>query len=177
MKPMIFSSRLRFLPLLLAFGIFAPPPLLRSEDDAYKRAREEQDRRERERKEDEYRNRLIEGSGSRSPTGGGDSSAGGGSFAAIAYSMATRNFGYSYNYGSLEQAQRAALSECKGQDAKAIIWAKNGWYCALAVAKDGSYGCASGPTAAKARAEALAACREVAKTNDVSIAVCVYAGK
>jgi hypothetical protein len=95
-------------------------------------------------------------------------------FAAIVYSESTGKYGYAYDYVTLAEAKQVALKHCTPADARLIAWAKNGWYVALAVGTDGSYGHGSGPTAAKARAVALANCRKY--TTDCKIAVCVYSG-
>ena len=51
-------------------------------------------------------------------------------------------------------AEREAMRRCNTEDAKALCWAKGGWYCALA---DGSksYGAAMAATAEEAKAKAL----------------------
>jgi hypothetical protein len=95
-------------------------------------------------------------------------------YAAIAYSESTGEYGYAFDYGTLGAAQRMALTRCGAADARLVGWAKNGWYCALAVGADGSYGYGSGPTAARARTVALGHCREY--TADCQVVVCVYSG-
>jgi hypothetical protein len=94
-------------------------------------------------------------------------------FAAIAYSRSTGNWGYSYNYPTLDGARRRALAQCKGSDARVVIWAKNR-YCALAVGKNGS-GWATGVTAAQAGMKALAECGK--QTTNCRILTCVYSGR
>jgi len=75
-------------------------------------------------------------------------------FAAIAYSKSTGQWGYGYQHGSVGDANREAIRQCKAPDAAVICWAKNGWYCAFA---DGpkSYAGASAATAAEAKEKAL----------------------
>jgi len=119
-------------------------------------------RRDQERKARAYQDKLIEGctksSASRSDQ-----------YAAIAYSPATKNWGYSYQYPNLAAAQRAAVGECKTADAIPVGWASNGWYCALALGEDGSWSAASGATAAVAKAEALKECRKLTTTQCVVV--------
>ena len=92
-------------------------------------------------------------------------------FAAIAFSTTTHTWGYSYGVGDLESAQHKAVQFCKANDAKVVIWAKNGWYCALAVGAEGSWGAKSAATAEQAKAEALEECRKF--TKDCKIVACV----
>jgi hypothetical protein len=95
-------------------------------------------------------------------------------YAAIAYSQSTGRYGYAFGYSTLAEAREMAQTRCGSVDACQAGWARNGWYCALAVGADGSYGYGSGSTAARARAVALGNCRKY--TNDCKIAVCVYSG-
>jgi hypothetical protein len=128
----------------------------RAEDD-----RQEQNRRDRIKQREEWTRQDIEAAKQHE------------FYAAIAYSPSTSNYGYSYKYETLADAQREALRQCKAKDAETVAWARNGWYCALAVGKDG-YGHGSGKTAAAARAMALRECRK--QTTDCKIVVCVYSG-
>ena len=93
-------------------------------------------------------------------------------FAAIAYSVSTGKWGYSYRWGSRAEAEQEALKYCEADDAKAVMWTRNAW-CALALGDDGSYGYAWGDTAELARQYATEQCLKYGKNP--SIAVCVSA--
>jgi hypothetical protein len=60
-------------------------------------------------------------------------------YGAVAYSVKTGKYGYGYNYGTRAQAERAALSEVKADDAKVLTWVQYGWIV-LVIADDGAYG-------------------------------------
>ena len=92
-------------------------------------------------------------------------------YAAIAYSPATKSWGFGRQYSSLAAARRAAVGECKAADAIPVGWASNGWYCALAIGADGSYGCGAGITVEAAKNNALKECRKF--TADCSVVSCV----
>jgi hypothetical protein len=83
----------------------------------------------------------------------------GDTYAAIAYSPATGNYGYGYNYVSRGSAEAAAIRNCKANDARIVTWVNNGW-CALALGDDKtawgvgwSYGNGATNTFAKRTAE------------------------
>lgn len=97
-------------------------------------------------------------------------------YGAIAYSPATGRYGYSWSYGTLAAAQRAAIASCKADDARPVAWARNNYYCALAVGTDDAWGTGSGPTAAAARAMALRECRS-RTTTECRVLVCVRAAE
>lgn len=92
-------------------------------------------------------------------------------FAAIAFSAGTHQFGFAYGQDSLQLAQQKAVGFCKASDAKAIVWSQNGWYCALALAKDGSWGAKNAATGEKAKALALEECGK--RAGDCKIVACV----
>jgi serine/threonine-protein kinase len=99
----------------------------------------------------------------------------GDTYAAIAYSPTTGNFGYAYNYGSRWAAERAALRNCKAKDAKIVTWVSNG-FCALALGDDKSawgvgwsYG--QGATNTYAKKQALMQCGK--RTKNARLVVCV----
>jgi len=87
-------------------------------------------------------------------------------FSAIAYSESTKRWGYGWGKESRGEAEREAIRQCKADDAKAMCWAKGGWYCALA---DGpkSYGAAMAATAEEAQAKALKFADEVAPGSKI----------
>ena len=60
-------------------------------------------------------------------------------YGAIAYSPKTGMYGYGWNHGSRAAAEKAALSECKADDAKVVTWVQFGW-AALVIADDKAYG-------------------------------------
>lgn len=62
-----------------------------------------------------------------------------GKFAALAYSSATGEYGWSTNRDSRAEAEREALARCKGADRRIVGWVGNG-YLALAIGMDGYYG-------------------------------------
>jgi serine/threonine-protein kinase len=59
------------------------------------------------------------------------------SYAAIAYSPATGQYGYSYDYRSRKAAEKAALEKCGADDARIACWVNFG-FCALALGNDKS---------------------------------------
>ncbi len=61
----------------------------------------------------------------------------GDTYAAIAYSQSTRNFGYGENYPTLAGAETRALLECNAPDAVIVTWVQDGWV-ALALGNDPS---------------------------------------
>jgi hypothetical protein len=98
----------------------------------------------------------------------------GDTYAAIAYSQNTGSVGYAYNCGSRGEAERMALRNCKGSDARIVTWVNNG-FCALAVGQDGAWGIGyswgDGASNTEARARALAECRK--RTTGARIRVCI----
>jgi len=60
-------------------------------------------------------------------------------YGAIAFSPKTGKYGYAWNWGSREAAEKAALAEVKADDAKNLTWVKYGW-AVLVIAEDGAYG-------------------------------------
>ena len=90
-------------------------------------------------------------------------------YAAIAVSPSTAKYGYAVKYASREEAEQKAVKFCDADDAKAVVWVRNGW-CALA--KVGSnYGWDKGETAAEARANAVMQC---SKYGDApAVVVCI----
>jgi serine/threonine-protein kinase len=61
------------------------------------------------------------------------------SYAAVAFSPSTGEFGYAWNHGSRSEAERVALSRCTEKDAKIIGWVNDG-FMAVAIGEDNSYG-------------------------------------
>ena len=57
------------------------------------------------------------------------------SFAAIAYSPATGKYGFAYDLRSRAAAEKAALENCKAEDARVVAWVNDG-FCALALGAD-----------------------------------------
>jgi len=60
-------------------------------------------------------------------------------YAAIAFSPKTGKYGYAWNYSTRAAAEKAALSECKADDAKVVTWVQFGW-AVLVIAEDNAYG-------------------------------------
>lgn len=95
------------------------------------------------------------------------------SYAAIAYSPSTGQWGYGNGYPSQAEAVARARAECGRADAK-TSWAKNAWI-ALAISdrSPGGYGMAWATTASGARSRAIAQCRKF--NPDARVVVCVSA--
>jgi hypothetical protein len=60
------------------------------------------------------------------------------SYAAVAYSPATRRYYYAYNYGTRYEAEQAALRGLNKWDGRVAGWVKGGFF-ALAVSYDGGW--------------------------------------
>lgn len=60
-------------------------------------------------------------------------------YGALVYSPKTGKYGYSWNHPTRSAAERAALAECKEDDAKVLTWVKFGW-AVLVIAEDKGYG-------------------------------------
>jgi serine/threonine-protein kinase len=95
------------------------------------------------------------------------------SYAAIAYSPSTGQWGYGNGYPSQSAAIARARRECGRGDAR-TFWCKNAWI-ALAISdrSRGGFGWAWAPTAGAARSKALAQCRS--RNPDARVVVCVSA--
>lgn len=81
------------------------------------------------------------------------------SYAAIAYSEDTGQWGYSYGLGCRAEAENDALSRCGGDDARIVVWCENAC-AALAVGDNGAYGYAWGSCRAEAERRAVRECRK-----------------
>ncbi|HBI45250.1 MAG TPA: hypothetical protein DDY78_20710 [Planctomycetales bacterium] len=79
-------------------------------------------------------------------------------------------WGYSYNYGSQEEAEEEAIKQCEADDAKAVTWARNAW-CALALGDEGAYGHGWADTASAARAKAMKQCRKYGEHPHIVVCV------
>ena len=91
-------------------------------------------------------------------------------FAAIAFSQSTGSYGYGYGFDARSGAENEALAQCSGDDAKVVVWVKNGW-CALAVGDDNAYGYGWAEDLGTARKIALAECRK--RTTNSRVVICV----
>ncbi|HEY4283275.1 MAG TPA: DUF4189 domain-containing protein [Chthoniobacterales bacterium] len=85
-------------------------------------------------------------------------------YAAIAYSPSTGNYGYAYDYKSRKGAEAAALEKCNELDAQIVCWINRG-FCSLALGDDKSawgvgweYG--NGAQSKKSENRALENCRK-----------------
>ena len=85
------------------------------------------------------------------------------SYAVIAYSPATGEYGYTSECSTFEEAEKVAVSRCKAPDARLGVWARNQW-CALAIAEDKTPGYGFATTKAVAERNALSQCRQRTKT-------------
>jgi hypothetical protein len=97
------------------------------------------------------------------------------SFAAIAYSPSTGEFGYAHSYEDRESAEKAALDACSPKDARIVCWINNG-FCALALGDDKSawgvgYEYAGGASNTDAMATAVAECKK--RTTGAHVALCL----
>lgn len=156
-----FGTWLRTMLLLLYVAGFARLPGTARADE-----RDDQNTRDRIKQRERWTEQDLEETRRRGATE---------HYAAIAYSESTGRYGFAFGYGALAEAQETARTRCEAADAQLVCWAKNGWYCALAVGADGAFGYGSGPTAARARAVALGNCQKHT-TTACRIAVCVYSG-
>ena len=95
------------------------------------------------------------------------------SYAAIAYSPSSGQWGYGNGYPSQAAAIARARAECGRSDAR-TFWCKNSWIAlAISDSSAGGFGWAYAPTAAAARSKALALCRS--RNPDARVVVCVSA--
>jgi hypothetical protein len=80
-------------------------------------------------------------------------------YGAIAYSESSGNWGSSYDYGSRQQAENAALNRCGSDDCEVKAWFKNS--CgALAAGDDGALGWSwAADSREEAESRALSECR------------------
>lgn len=60
-------------------------------------------------------------------------------YAAIAFSPKTGKYGFAWNHSSRYSAERAALANCKADDAKVVTWVNFGW-AVLVIGEDNAYG-------------------------------------
>lgn len=98
-------------------------------------------------------------------------------YGAIAYSKASRTWGWSYDYSNRQGAEREALSECKAQgtDCIVVLWFANA--CgALAVAPDGNYQTAWAADRHAAEGAAMRKCATVSERCVVETWVCTSRG-
>lgn len=95
------------------------------------------------------------------------------SYAAIAFSPSTGQWGYGNGYSTRAAALQRARNECGASDAR-TFWTKNAWI-ALAVSDQdpGGYGWAWASTAAQARAKARNECLK--RNPDARVVVTVSA--
>src|SRR5690348_2692795 len=80
-----------------------------------------------------------------------------GGFGAIAYSPATRRYGWSYNVQGQANAEETAMCNCGASDAIILVWGHH-TYLALALAENGGYGAGWDTKPERAKQQALAAC-------------------
>jgi serine/threonine-protein kinase len=81
-------------------------------------------------------------------------------YAAIAYSKATGEHGWSSGYESREEAKEEALTTCDAPDAEIVGVSMNAWR-ALAVGDNGNYGCSVGRTQDEAESKAILKCSAI----------------
>jgi hypothetical protein len=96
----------------------------------------------------------------------------GDNFGAIAYSPATRQYGYSYKYSSRAKAESVALAHCKAADARIVAWVQDNWWCCLALDLDaGAYGWGWGQNLSVARSKAQEAIARDSTNYYIAVAV------
>lgn len=92
-------------------------------------------------------------------------------FASIAYSTSTGQYGFAYGKPTAEEAEETALGFAEAEDAEVIVTVKNAW-CALALGDDQeAYGYGFGDTMEDARRNAFKEAKK--RTTGVFIAVCI----
>jgi hypothetical protein len=62
-------------------------------------------------------------------------------YAAVAYSESTGEYGYAWDQPSYGAAKNVALANCEADDAEIVGWVRGGWLV-LAIGHDNSYGTA-----------------------------------
>lgn len=100
-------------------------------------------------------------------------SVGAASYGAIAFSPRNGAFGYSYNYGTRDEAEARALRECRvrGGGCRLMVWFRNA--CgALAVGEGYAYGWAWASSRGEARGRAMEECRARTRGCDIRVLVC-----
>ncbi len=80
-------------------------------------------------------------------------------YAAIAYSRLGGAYGYASGHPTREVAERRALENCRGIDARVLAWSRSGWVALARAHRGSAYGYATGATAEEARRKALDYCR------------------
>lgn len=93
-------------------------------------------------------------------------------YAAIAFSEGTGSYGFAYGHSSRASAERAALRECSGYDARVVVWAKNAWLVLALGHKRGAHGWAWSSTPSQAWERAIANCSK--HTSGAHVSVCIY---
>jgi len=91
-------------------------------------------------------------------------------YAAIAFSAKSGAWGYGTNFDSQDAAQKEALAQCSGDDAKIVVWVLNDW-CSLAIGDDKIYGYGYADNPGDARKTALAECRKRTINSRVVVTV------
>ena len=99
----------------------------------------------------------------------------GNTYAAIAYSPSTGDYGFGYNFGTRAGAEQRALKDCNGDDAQIVTWVNNG-FCALALGDDQSrwgygYSWGGGASNVEAKQRALKQCQS--RTTGAHIVLCI----
>jgi hypothetical protein len=109
-----------------------------------------------------------------SPAGADEVTIDSDTYAAIAFSPKTGQYGYAWNYRSLPAAKRAALARCPEADAEVVAWVNFGW-AVLVIAEDGSYAHATtygrGATDRDAYRKALGQLRKVTNSRVQTVLV------
>lgn len=91
-------------------------------------------------------------------------------YAVLAISKSTGKYGYSNRQPTLDDAKKAAIKNCNAADAEVYIWVQDGWL-AFALGDNNGYGSGHGPTAEKAKENALRECNKVTTNGAVKLLV------
>lgn len=95
------------------------------------------------------------------------------SYAAIAYSPPTGQWGWARNYRSRAGAENAAMAQCRGaagRGCRVVIWFRNA--CGALATGPRGYGSGWASRQAQANANALASCRQHSRNCQVRVRVC-----
>jgi hypothetical protein len=98
-------------------------------------------------------------------------------YAAVAYSPSTGQYGYAWNFYSRSAAERVALVHCKADDARIVGWVQGGWLV-LMIGDNNAYGVGYTYGAGAANTDALETAREecLQRAKKVKVVVCLCSG-
>jgi Domain of unknown function (DUF4189) len=76
-------------------------------------------------------------------------------YGSIAYSPSTQEYGYSHGWATRDEADDEALNNCYVDDARIVIWVRDGW-AALALNKETGEWATGWSSASRSEAESIA---------------------